>query len=77
MLASPSLADEVQRTGAGLVVAMEPAAWADALVAALSGHPPPAPSVPTGRATALGTLAVYREVLDRRAHRASRPRQTS
>ncbi|HXQ58835.1 MAG TPA: glycosyltransferase [Acidimicrobiales bacterium] len=69
VLASPSLADEVGRTGAGRVVEMDGAAWADALVAALVGPASPAPPVPTGRSTALGTLAVYREVLQRRAQR--------
>jgi glycosyltransferase involved in cell wall biosynthesis len=69
VLASPSLGDEVRRTGAGLVVPLDADAWADALVEALTGHPPPAPPVPTGRATALATLAVYRDVVDRRARR--------
>jgi glycosyltransferase involved in cell wall biosynthesis len=70
VLASPSLADEVARTGAGRVVEMDGAAWADALVAALTGPAPPAPPAPpllTGRSTALGTVAVYRDVLQRRA----------
>lgn len=66
VLASPSLADEVHRTGAGLVVPLDPAAWADALVAALTGSPPSPSPVPTGRRTALGTLAVYGDVLTRR-----------
>jgi glycosyltransferase involved in cell wall biosynthesis len=69
VLASPSLADEVQRTGAGLVVALDPPSWADALVAALTGDPPAPPPAPTGRSTALATLAVYRDVLSRRAKR--------
>jgi glycosyltransferase involved in cell wall biosynthesis len=71
VLASPPLAEEVHRTGAGVVVDMTPEAWVDALVAAMTGHPPPAPPVPTGRGTATGTIAVYREVLDRRARRAA------
>jgi glycosyltransferase involved in cell wall biosynthesis len=69
VLASPSLADEVHRTGAGLVVPLDAAAWADALVTALSGSPPPPPPPPTGRSTAQATLAVYRDVLERRAGR--------
>jgi len=77
VLASPSLADEAHRTGAGLVVPMEPAAWSDALVAALTGDPPPTPPPPTGRATAVGTLTVYRDVLDRRAHRTPHRRRRS
>ncbi|HXQ44755.1 MAG TPA: glycosyltransferase family 4 protein [Acidimicrobiales bacterium] len=76
VLASPSLADEVRRTGAGLVVPMDRTAWSDALVTALSGHPPPPPPAVTGRATAVGTLAVYRDVLDRRT-RSSRRRRPS
>jgi glycosyltransferase involved in cell wall biosynthesis len=67
VLASPPLADEVRRTGAGDVVAPEGAAWADALVKALTGSAPSVRPVPTGRTTALGTLAVYRDVLARRA----------
>ncbi len=66
VLASPSLADEVHRTGAGLVVPLDPAAWADAMVAALTGHPPPVPPVPTGRGTAMATVAVYRRVMEAR-----------
>jgi glycosyltransferase involved in cell wall biosynthesis len=69
VLASPSLGDEVRRTGAGLVVPLEADAWSTALVDALTGHPPPAPPVPTGRGTALATLAVYRDVVDRRSYR--------
>ncbi len=69
VLASPALGDEVRSTGAGLVVPLDAEAWADALVDALTGHPPPAPPLPTGRGTALATLAVYRDVIDRRAHR--------
>ena len=67
VLASPPLAEEVHRTGAGSVVALDPAAWAEALVRALGEHPLPRPVAPTGRGTARGTVAVYREVLDRRA----------
>jgi glycosyltransferase involved in cell wall biosynthesis len=65
VLASPALADEVRRTRAGKVVALDGGAWAAALVEALSGHPPPVAAAPNGRGTALGTLAVYREVLSR------------
>ncbi len=67
VLASPPLAEEVYRTGAGAVVPLDPVAWADALVAALGDHPLPPPIPPTGRGTAQGTLAVYREVLSARA----------
>jgi glycosyltransferase involved in cell wall biosynthesis len=71
VLASPTLADEVRRTGAGLVVPLDAAAWTDAMVAALEGHAPPTPPVPTGRATALATLAVYRDVILRRTRRST------
>ncbi|MGA2522497.1 MAG: glycosyltransferase [Acidimicrobiales bacterium] len=67
VLASPPLAEEVHRTGAGAVVPLDPGAWAAALVSALGDDPLPAPSAPTGRGTARGTLAVYRQVLEARA----------
>ena len=67
VLASPPLAEEVRRTGAGAVVPLDPDAWAEALVRALGDRPPAPPGPPTGRGTARGTLEVYREVLDRRA----------
>jgi glycosyltransferase involved in cell wall biosynthesis len=67
VLASPPLAEEVFRTGAGAVVPLDPGAWADALVSALGDHPLPRPAAPTGRGTALATLAVYRQVLAARA----------
>jgi glycosyltransferase involved in cell wall biosynthesis len=67
VLASPPLAEEVHRTGAGGIVPLDPRAWARALVSALGSDPLPRPSAPTGRGTARGTLAVYREVLAARA----------
>jgi glycosyltransferase involved in cell wall biosynthesis len=67
VLASPPLAEEVYRTGAGAVVPLDATAWAEALVPALSDRPLAPPTAPTGRGTARGTLEVYREVLDRRA----------
>jgi glycosyltransferase involved in cell wall biosynthesis len=67
VLASPPLAEEVYRTGAGAVVALDPGAWAQALVAALRDHPLPRPSPPTGRGTGQGTMAVYTMVLAARA----------
>jgi glycosyltransferase involved in cell wall biosynthesis len=73
VLASPPLADEVRRTGAGTVVPLRATAWADALAQSLRGAPPPAPPVPTGRATAAATMAVYRDVIEQRAHRRAHP----
>jgi len=67
VLASPPLAEEVFRTGAGAVVPSTPAQWAEALVRALGTDPLPPPERPTGRGTARGTLGVYRQVLDKRA----------
>ena len=69
VLASPPLAEEVYRTGAGQIVPLDPVAWAEALVPALSDRPLPRPDAPTGRGTALGTLAVYRDVLAARSRR--------
>jgi hypothetical protein len=66
VLASPSLAEEVERTGAGQVVPLEAKAWTDALVEALSGPRPEAGVLPDGQQTAAATLAVYGEVLARR-----------
>jgi glycosyltransferase involved in cell wall biosynthesis len=67
VLASPSLADEAERTGAGVVVPLDPLAWTEALVPALRGDPPPPPPPPSGHLTAAATIAVYRDVLARRA----------
>jgi glycosyltransferase involved in cell wall biosynthesis len=63
VLASPPLAEEVHRTGAGQVVPLDPALWADTLTEVLGGHPLPRPPESVGRQSALGTLAVYREVV--------------
>ena len=67
VLASPTLAEEVYRTGAGAIVPLDPGAWAQALVTALGDHPLPRPNRPTGRGTAQGTMAVYTETLARRS----------
>jgi glycosyltransferase involved in cell wall biosynthesis len=69
VLASPTLSEEVERTEAGRVIPLEPDLWAAGLIDALSGTPlptPPAPA-PGGEMTAVGTLAVYREVLRARS----------
>ena len=63
VLASPPLAEEVYRTGAGGIVPLDPEPWAEALVAALGSRPLPSPSPPTGRVTVAGTVDVYRQVL--------------
>jgi glycosyltransferase involved in cell wall biosynthesis len=77
VLASPPLAEEVYRTGAGQVVPLDPRAWADALASALGDRPLPSPPAPTGQGTAAGTLAVYQTVLAGRrrggAHRTQAP----
>jgi glycosyltransferase involved in cell wall biosynthesis len=67
VLASPPLAEEVHRTGAGGIVPLDPGAWAQALVSALGSDPLPRPRPPTGQGTARGTMAVYRQVLEARA----------
>ena len=66
-LASPPLAEEVYRTGAGKVVPLDPEAWAEALVEALVVEPLAPPKPPARRTTARGTLAVYRQVTEARA----------
>lgn len=66
VLASPSLSDEVERTGAGRTIPLVPGLWATALAEALGPQRPPAPPPPSGRVTLETTIAVYREVLDRR-----------
>ncbi len=66
VLASPALAEEVHRTGAGQVHPLVPEAWGAAVAAALGPSPLPSPPPPRGTATARGTLAVYRAVLGAR-----------
>ncbi len=67
VLASPPLGEEVERTGAGRVVVLEPDAWSTAMVEALGPNPMPPPvHVCSGR-TAVETVDVYRQVLSRRA----------
>jgi glycosyltransferase involved in cell wall biosynthesis len=77
VLASPALADEVHRTGAGRIVPLDARAWAEALVTAFTGDPPPPPPTPTGHMTALGTLAVYRRVLAGRDRRSTHRRRSA
>jgi glycosyltransferase involved in cell wall biosynthesis len=67
VLASPSLAQEVQTTSAGRVVPLEVSAWSDAIYGALGPDPVPPPTPPAnGRSTARATVEVYEEVLNRR-----------
>lgn len=72
VLASPPLAEEVHRTGAGRVVPLESGAWSDAILGALGADPLPPPPPPGGRHTACATIAVYEEVLHRRAENPTR-----
>ncbi len=65
VLASPSLAEETARFGSGRTVELEPAAWADAMVEALTVRPLPPPSERTRGAQAAATAAVYSELLSR------------
>jgi glycosyltransferase involved in cell wall biosynthesis len=67
VLASPPLAEEVLRTGAGRVVPLDVESWYENLTEVLGGHPLPRPPVPSGHNTVTGTLEVYREVLAARA----------
>jgi glycosyltransferase involved in cell wall biosynthesis len=63
VLASPPLAEEVHRTSAGRVVPLDPALWSENLSEVLGDHPLPRPPESVGRQSALGTLAVYQEVV--------------
>ncbi len=72
VLASPPLAEEVRRTEAGRVVQLEAGAWSDAILGALGPNRMPPPPPLRGGGTARGTIAVYTEVLDRRAGRSVR-----
>lgn len=62
-IVSPPLAEEALRTGAGIVVPLDPRRWATAVADALGPNPLPVPSPPTTNNTAKGTLAVYEQVL--------------
>lgn len=67
VLASPPLAEEVHRTGAGRVLPLDPGMWSEHLIQVLGGQPLPRPPEPQGRQSALGALAVYREALATRS----------
>ncbi|MDQ6696799.1 MAG: glycosyltransferase, partial [Actinomycetota bacterium] len=72
VIGSPSLSEEIERTGAGATVPLDAQCWSQALVAALGADPLPAPTPPAGGATLAATLTVYRDVLDRRRSPGSR-----
>ena len=59
VLGSPSLAEEVERTGAGRVVVLEPDAWSRAMLEALGPNPMPPPVHSCSGRTAVETVAVY------------------
>jgi glycosyltransferase involved in cell wall biosynthesis len=67
VLSSPALAEEVERTGAGRVVVLEPDAWSRAMLEALGPNPMPPPVQSCSGQTAVETVAVYHDVLSRRA----------
>lgn len=69
VLSSPTLAEEVRRTGAGIVVPLDASAWAVAMRAALGDRPLPAPPAPGSGETVTRTLEVYADVLARRGSR--------
>jgi len=65
VLASPALAEEVERFRAGRVVALDPASWAVAIIDALVEHPLAAPVPPRRGAQANATAELYRELMSR------------
>ncbi len=65
VLASPPLAEELQRFQAGRIVPLDPAAWAAAIVDALGPHPPAPPVRPERGAQAAATVGVYEKLLAR------------
>ena len=67
VLGSPPLAEEVERTGAGRVLVLDPDVWSKGLLEALGPNPMPAPVRSHSGQTAEETVAVYRGVLARRA----------
>ena len=67
VLASPPLAEELEYTGAGRVVALDPDQWSAAITGALGPDGLPPPPTLTGGKTAATTIHIYFEVLRRRA----------
>jgi hypothetical protein len=65
VLASPSLAEEAESTGARRLVSPAIGAWSDAIFGALGPDRMPPPPAPTGgHTTVRATIHVYAEVLD-------------
>jgi glycosyltransferase involved in cell wall biosynthesis len=65
VLASPPLAEELDRFQAGRIVPLDAQQWSDAIIDALSSHPMPAPATPPRGAQADATNAMYRQLLAR------------
>jgi glycosyltransferase involved in cell wall biosynthesis len=65
VLASPPLAEELERFRAGRIVALDPDAWSVAMIDALGSHPLRPPASPSRGAQAAATSAVYEELLAR------------
>ncbi|HEV7524948.1 MAG TPA: glycosyltransferase [Acidimicrobiia bacterium] len=65
VLASPPLAEEVERFQAGRVVALDAREWSDAIIDALGLHPLAAPAPPARGAQAAATAAIYEDLLAR------------
>jgi len=64
-LASPLLAEEVDDSGGGRVVDLEPQAWGEAIAAALGPEPLPRPVRPTGARLVAATHALYEDLARR------------
>jgi glycosyltransferase involved in cell wall biosynthesis len=66
VIASPTLAEEVSRFHAGIVVDLEPEKWSAAVASALGPQPLPPPKRPDMREQAHATAALYCELVDPR-----------
>jgi glycosyltransferase involved in cell wall biosynthesis len=63
VLASPCLADELERLHAGRIVPLDPAQWSSAIIDALGAHPLPVPVPPARGEQVKATIAAYEELL--------------
>jgi glycosyltransferase involved in cell wall biosynthesis len=63
VLASPCLADELERLQAGRIVPLDPAQWSSAIIDALGAHPLPVPAPPARGEQVKATIAAYEELL--------------